>query len=405
MRDNFMNVRQYDSGFTYEEKKELKEALGYLQTNLEKKQKEQIDKEIQEQNKIALDNRKDIDDILIRVKDIQKGNIYQHGTKSFGDIFSESMQENVDNLKKLEKKEIKSFDFQLKLAGDMTFATSFGTANASVADFRPGIISNPNRKVHLRDLLPAGPMTGSVLHYLRETGNGEGDVNMHSEGADKDQLDFDLVEATAEAQYVAGFVRVSLKMLDDVPAFTAFLSNKLQDRLLRREDYQLLHGNGVSPQLKGLFHPDNHEVASAFGSLSNIEQLIKAISQLEELEREATGIVLRNSDYWDIAINKAVGSGEYDLPGVVTLSPDGILRIAGIPVSRTTAMPQDKFIVGDFQQGAMLLFRESPRIEFSREDYKNFTQNKITVKIEERVAFPVFGDNYFIYGDFGGFSS
>jgi hypothetical protein len=28
----------------------------------------------------------------------------------------------------------------------------------------------------------------------------------------------------------------------------------------------------------------------------------------------------------------------------------------------------------------------------------------VTVRIEERVAFPIYGDNYFIYGDFGNVS-
>jgi HK97 family phage major capsid protein len=100
-------------------------------------------------------------------------------------------------------------------------------------------------------------------------------------------------------------------------------------------------------------------------------------------------------------LNKASTSGEYDLPGIVTMSPEGVLRIAGVPVSRTTAMTVDKFIVGDFNQGAMLLIREAPRVEFFREDGTNVRENKVTVRVEERVAFPIFGSNYFIYGDFG----
>ena len=71
------------------------------------------------------------------------------------------------------------------------------------------------------------------------------------------------------------------------------------------------------------------------------------------------------------------------------------------PVSRTMAIAVDKFIVGDFEQGALRLIREAPSVEFFREDGTNVRENKITVRVKETVAFPIFGDNYFIYGDLG----
>jgi hypothetical protein len=39
------------------------------------------------------------------------------------------------------------------------------------------------------------------------------------------------------------------------------------------------------------------------------------------------------------------------------------------------------------------------RIEFFEQDADNVQKNKITIRIEESVAFPVYGDNYFIVGD------
>jgi hypothetical protein len=49
----------------------------------------------------------------------------------------------------------------------------------------------------------------------------------------------------------------------------------------------------------------------------------------------------------------------------------------------------------------LLLVREAPAVEFFYEDGTNVRENKVTVRVEERVAFPIFGSTYFVYGDFG----
>jgi HK97 family phage major capsid protein len=373
-----------------------------LGTNIKSvlKVQDEMKSRIEQMETDAGKNQKVVDDMAVKLKDFSSKTNQYAQLKSFGDLLSEGIQESVEKLQKFARKELKSFDFQFKTVGDMTFGTNFATADTTTANVMQGIVSNPDRKVHVRDLLFGGGMTGSTFHYMKEYGDGEGAIAPVAEGNTKSQIDIDLKEEGASAEYIAGWLRLSTKMLDDIPALTSFLSTRLLQKLLKAEDYQLLQGNGNSPNLKGLFHTDNHTAFSGSSTIA-IEKILQAISQVEELDREATGIVLRNSDYWDLVINKANGSGEYDLPKVVTIGEDGILRIAGVPVSRTTAMLQDSFLVGDFLAGAMLLFREPPRVEFFYEDGNNVRENKVTVRVEERVAFPVFGDNYFVYGEFG----
>jgi UDP-N-acetylenolpyruvoylglucosamine reductase len=52
--------------------------------------------------------------------------------------------------------------------------------------------------------------------------------------------------------------------------------------------------------------------------------------------------------------------------------------------------------------GANLIIREPQKVEFFFEDSDNVRKNKVTVRIEERVAFPIYGDNYFLVGEFAG---
>jgi hypothetical protein len=41
-------------------------------------------------------------------------------------------------------------------------------------------------------------------------------------------------------------------------------------------------------------------------------------------------------------------------------------------------------------------------MEFFFEDSDNVRKNNVAVRIEERVAFPIYGDNYFVVGEFPG---
>lgn len=322
--------------------------------------------------------------------------------QTFDEVLSKAMEDNTDNILKMSRKESKGFTIELntKAVGDVSIANYTG-GTRGLTQLRPGVIMNPNRKVHVRDLLPTGTIgPGTEFVFMKENGLGEGAIASVAEGALKPQFDLDLIEASVKIETIAGWMRVTRKAMNNIQGFTSFLQSRLPELMLNVEDALLLNGDGVSPNIKGLQVAGNFTAASSAATI-DIEQLIDAISQLEELEREATGIVVRPSDYYSLLKNKAAGSGEYDLPSIVTVDANGALRILGIPVARTTAQTVDKFLVGDFRMGAQLLFQEGMRIEFFEQDGINVRENKITVRIEEVVAFPVYGASYFVFGDFG----
>lgn len=337
--------------------------------------------------------QKQIDDLATRQKKSSPAT-----PKSFNAEFAESMAEQTDKFATMKKGD--RVEFEIKAVGDMTFANNFSTADASVAFVRPGIIELPKRKLHIRELLPVGGMGAkSTFDYVKEIA-GEGAPASAAEGATKSQFDLDLQETSVKAEWIAGFIRISRNMLDDVTGMTTFLGSRLPELLLRAEDSQLLSGTGVSPEIKGLMTAGNFTAASGAATI-DVEQLVQAISQLEALDREANGILLNPADYYNIMLTKASGSGEYDLPTSIVQVQNGQLFIAGVPVFKSTAMTVDKFLVGDWKMGANLIFREPAKVQFFYEDGTNVRENKVTVRVEERIAFPVYGNDYFILGDFG----
>lgn len=383
------------------QKKEIEQKLSEATKDVPELRKElnEAKATIVEMKDAADKNQKALDDLLAQGEHAK----LPDGKKSFNTLLSEGIAENIDAIKTgIDKRQPKlSTGFQFKAVGDMSFSANFSTADQSVTTLKPGIIELPKRKLHIRELLPGGSMNNSTFTFVREATTGEGNPATVAEGNWKEQLDIDLEEVDSPTQYIAGYLVISRKMLDDVQGMTSFLQSRLLEKYLRTEDVQLLYGSGVSPNLSGITTAGNFTAPTSAATI-DIEQIIMAISQLEMADREANGVLVSPQDYYRMMTYKASTSGEYTAPlfGLAT-TVNGQLYIAGVPVFKSTAMASDKFIVGDWRMGAQLITREAPRVEFFYEDGYNVRRNQVTVRVEGRIAFPIYGSNYFIYGDLG----
>lgn len=295
----------------------------------------------------------------------------------------------------------KRITMDIKAVGDMSISGNYsgGSRMLQVAD--PNFHAGPTRRVHIRDIVPGGTIgKGTEFVFMRENGVGEGAPSPVAEGWTKAQMDMDLIESSVKIETIAGWMRVTRKAMDNIPGFVSWLQMRLPQRLLNIEDAQLLQGNGTTPNIKGIMTAGNYTAATTSSQLL-VEQLIDGLSQLEDTnERYADGILLRPREYYRFFKTKAGGSKEYDLPKNVAFA-NGTLYISGVPVYQSTAVPAGKYIIGDFSEGCQLLVQDNMRLEFFEQDGTNARENKITVRIEETVAFPVYGSDYFIVGDVG----
>jgi len=92
----------------------------------------------------------------------------------------------------------------------------------------------------------------------------------------------------------------------------------------------------------------------------------------------------------------------YDKPGIVNFV-NGQMYFNGVPVYRTTAIAAKNYLIGDFEMGAQLMIRSEPQVEFFEQDNTNVRYNKITVRVEGRVALPVYSPGAFITGTFASY--
>ena len=313
---------------------------------------------------------------------------------SFNQAFATAMDENSDNLEKFKRKEIKQFAMELKTVGDMSLSNITDLAAANV-QMLPGIIPAAPRKLHIRSLLPTGVMTTSAIHYLQETGS-EGSVAAWADNSgSKSQIDYDLTEEVAPSEFIAGYLRITRKALDDISAMRSYLQSRLLEQYLDAEDNQLLNGNGTSPNLGGLI--TNADAYSGFRTIQ-VEKLIDSIAQIDGNNHSANGILLSPEQYYALLLTKGT-TNDYTLPGLGTVtSVNGQMFISGVPVFKSTAMSDANYLVGDWAKGAQLYVRENPIVRFFEEDGTNVRENKITVRVEGRVALPIYYTDAFVTG-------
>jgi len=262
----------------------------------------------------------------------------------------------------------------------------------------PGVITPPERRMTVRDLITPGTMDTNSLEYVKETGftNNAAPV---AEGAKKPEsaLKYDLI--TTGPKVIAHFVKASRQILDDASQLASMIDGRLRYGLAFKEEAQLLNGDGTGQNLLGII-PQATAYAAPFdpaGTETNIDMIRLAMLQAFLAEYPATGHVMNPIDWARIELLKDT-TGRY-----IIGNPQGSIgaTLWNLPVVETQAIAVDKFLTGAFRLGAQVFDRWLARVEVATENEDDFVKNLVTILAEERLALAVYRPEAFIYGDFG----
>lgn len=263
---------------------------------------------------------------------------------------------------------------QIKAVTDMTLATNL-TGNAPNT-YRPGIVPMPYELIHLRNLVNVTPSDTDSYHFYRHSASDGAIAFQAGENNTKAQIDEDFTEITVNLDYLAGWLKISRKMLRNISALQSYISRWLPERYYQTED------------IKG--HQVIIALAAGVGDTTGtdmISQIIRTIGLQKKARYNVNGIVVDGVVWAHILTYKAVTSGEFTQPiGVVTISPSGQLMIAGIPVYTASWVAGDEAIIADWNNFEIIQ-SESLSLGFFEQDDKNVQQNKITARIEASVGF------------------
>ncbi len=286
----------------------------------------------------------------------------------------------------------------------MTFqtkATIVHGAGISAQPHRtPEIVTPSQRRLTIRDLIPVVTTNGNSVEYTREDSftNSAAPV---AEGGIKPESSLVFCLQTAQVRTLAHWIPASKQILDDAPGLAAHIDRRLTYGLKLVEEKQLLAGDGTGQNLLGIIpQAVAYNVALNVAGDTRIDRIRHAIYQLETTDNYPNGIVLNPMDWQAIELVKTTGtasSGQYILEGPLG---NGDPRIWRLPIIISNALASGTFLVGDFQNAAVIHNRQEATIEVSNSHSDFFTRNLIAVRGEERIALAVHRPAGFVTGSF-----
>jgi HK97 family phage major capsid protein len=272
---------------------------------------------------------------------------------------------------------------QLKAVGDMTINANLTGSIPNT--YRNGIVAVPHEMVHMRNLVSVTPSSTDSYHFYRHS-QGEGTIEFQNQELEtKAQIDEDLTEQTVNLNYLAGWLRISRKMLKNFAGLQSYITNWLPERYYQREDtkaYQALISAATGVQ--------------DTSGTDMISQIIRTIGKQKKAKYNVNGIVVDGEVWAKILTYKAVTSGEFTQPiGVVSIGTNGQMYIMGIPVYTASWVGGDEALVGDWKNFEIIQ-SEGLSLQFFEQDGTNVRENKITARIEASVGFAVLDPRAFV---------
>lgn len=380
-------------GFEKKSQLDIQNAINDFETKANGKfdlELKSIKDDFQEKSKAMQDH---LDAMDIRLQ--QASGKAPNEIKTFNQVLGETIKENAEAIKNFKQGD--NLVLEMKAVGDMSIAANFPGSTPFNQEVRNNLIRNPYDRVWLADLLPQGTTTKGSVIYPKENGGEGGAATWVTGSGNKPQMDFDFTSQTAFVKWIAGTVTIDREMLDDLDWMTAYLQSKMLISLKVAENNFILNGTADANPVQGLL-----DVATAYDGdfTAAVDKIVdSAYGQIPEDTFEfyqGNTAILNVRDAVKIGLNKAVGSGEYDLPSGTVVFENGALRVAGLQMATTTQLGADNFLTFD-KTATLLINRLKPELRIF-EDATLAKQNKIMMRIEERITLAIFNDKALVKG-------
>ena len=249
-----------------------------------------------------------------------------------------------------------------------------------------GVVPQLRRRLRLLDLIPTQTMTGGSFHYSQESGSFDTAVET-AEMATKPPGDAVYTDVELRAVTIPHYVKEPRQVLADVPQLQTAIQNRLLYGCLRRVENQVLAGDGVGENLRGILNTTGIGSVAFSAGEAMTDLTLDAITTVLLSDAEPNGAVVNPSDFAASLKLKATTSGvRLDSDGAYATPPTSIW---GLPAVTSRVMAQGKGLVGDFANGATIFIREGPTIRISDSDQDDFVKNMLTILAEVRVGIAI----------------
>jgi HK97 family phage major capsid protein len=278
---------------------------------------------------------------------------------------------------------LKSMDAREFLKATMT--TAAGWAPYPTMSPRPPVMMAFQQPV-VADLIPQDETTQPAILYYEETSNSD-NAGTTLEGGLKPEATLGLTLRTQPVVKIAVILPLTDEQLMDVPQVRGYIDNRLTLMVKRREDFQLLTGSGVAPNLMGFHNKAGIGSIARAANEDNPDAVLRAITDVNSIAgfANATGIILNPLQWLSIRLLRNL-QGDYIWGHPAT---QGAATLWGLPVVATASETAGKGLVGDFQMFSHISRRIGIRIDvgFINDDFQRDIQR---IRLEERLSLEIY---------------
>ena len=203
----------------------------------------------------------------------------------------------------------------------------------------------------------------------------------------------DPTKVTDALSKVAGFIKLSDEMLEDLDFLVSEINGRLLYDLSLVEESQVLSGDGTGTNLLGLLNRSGVQTGTATAD-TLADEIFKSMTKVANATGlAADALVINPADYEGLRLAKdgneqyyggGYFAGQYGVGGVPEQPPVWGLRTVVSP-----AVAIGKPVVGAFNTAATLYRKGGVAVEATNSNEDDFTRGLVTVRAAERLALAV----------------
>lgn len=282
--------------------------------------------------------------------------------------------------------------FSLELDADLKTLITLTTVSPQNARL-PRVEPYPVETRTIADLMMQGTIDRGTLEYYEETTFTNAAVET-AEGSSKPEAALAWTLRTKSVSKIAVWIPATSESLADVSWLRSTLENRLTTMLQRREESQLLLGDGTPPNILGVENASGVQT-QAKGSDPVPDAILKAATlvRVNALGYEPDAVAIHPNDMQDIRLLRtADGIYIFGSPS----DPYTAVRLWGMEVRETTAQTEGTACVGAFGTAAQIFRRQGVTVTASTEHSTYFVDNKVAILAEERLALAIYRGSAFV---------
>lgn len=282
-------------------------------------------------------------------------------------------------------------------------SAAVGTATSGVLQLQryPGVVPAARRRLFVRDLLTTFPCTNTGIDYVKVNAD-ISNASPQTEASAKFENAMTFTTGTNLVRTIATWIPATRQVLDDFGVLQQTIEGALAYAVRKEEEEQILSGDNTGDNLHGILTQATSfdtNLLSATDGWEYVDILARAAQQIETANESTPDFAaLSPASYWTIRLLKdSTGQYIFGPPNVDT----GTLSAFGLTLIRSTSMTGSTFLVGSSAPECAAIFeRMGLSIDISTEHSTFFTENKIALRAEERIALVVFRPAAYITGSF-----